>query len=398
MPPPIVQEFQDQLDSLGSEVLQAHPQLHLETWSHSLGEANDLDGWTLGFVIYGLECPLELALDLFTIHRRPRVARVMASWLSPAQTMSFVWYDFNGHKSAAGLPRECHEAILRGVERGAPGPGHGSSASITMSEDMETGVKTELSQDEREVYTCWVDHNVRKPYVWNRMDGFGFCPDSHPSTSRLAQLLETSVEVIEALFPRETVDPELLSPFVKLVDWPCNIEEWRHWRQLYREEPLCSGILYLSPVGFAEDRAVLLSANTTGNFFHDLQEDECLDRAVSLVSFQKVAGIWQLRQIQPIPWKRAHRAIITGILFLAGRDWGELTGVRYSRDDLQPCLDLTWKLKDGSEHQVQVAPNGLACDGNPLRVDTISPLTVLQALDEHFRKLSTLGREPGPES
>ncbi len=391
MPAAIVQEIQDQLDALGREVLQVHPHLRLENWSHSLGEANDLDGWTLGFVIHGLQYPLELAVDLFTVHCRPRVGRVMAEWLTPSDMMSDVWCDFNGQKSVNGLTAECREAVVQAVRGVAHQPHQGWGACATRLEDSAIRVKASLTQAERDIYLCWVAHihqeSSSPPLVWSPMSGIRFSPDSQVSAVRLAELLETRVEVVEALFPRERVCPELLAPFVDLVNWPSDTRQWRNWRQLYKEKPWCSGIFYVSPIGFSESRAVLLSANSTGGD-EALLDDDLLDRALSIASFEKVGSLWEFRGLEHIAWRRAFQALVTGILFLGGAEWGELVKVDFFGQDLQPCLDLTWKLKEGREHKVQVVPIGVDWDGEALRVEMFSPHSVLTALRQHFQELA----------
>ncbi|MBT9588612.1 hypothetical protein IV102_35065 [bacterium] len=382
----LVEDIQLQVAALGAEILTLHPHLRLERWSHSLGETSELDGWTVGFVLHGLEFPLELAVDLFHIHRQPRVARSLAEWLVPLGRMGVVWVDFQGNKPF----EDCRVAVLRAVERGSPqGQSFGATLLEVNRHFPEPHVKTSLTTEERAVYDCWLEHHRGStpvpPHIVRQTESFGLFPKTDEARDRLALLLATRPEVVNALFPKEIVPPELLGPSVVIVDLQGNVEDFRLWRQLYRDKPLCSGLMYLTPIGFAEDRAALLILKHVEANMHNMIRDDAIDTGISAITFKKVGGVWKLVERQSIPWKRVARTLYAGPLYLATSAWAELIGIKLSGELLQPTLDLTWKLPNGSHQHLKVAPGSDVSDANTLYIGIVSPRTVIDAVNERFQ-------------
>jgi len=381
----LVKEIQLRIDALGAEILALHPHLRLEPWSHSLGEATELDGWTLGFVLQGLEFPLELAVDFFHLHRQPRLARIVAQWLVPPDRLGWAYVDFQGNKAF----EECRRAVLRAVEGGLPqGQGFGAMLVEVKRQFPEPQVKTSLTAEERAVYACWLEHHQGitpvPPHIVRQTESFGLFPESDESRDQLARLLETRPEVVSALFPQKITPPELLGPSVVLVDQAGNVEDFRFWRQLYRDKPLCSGLMHLTPIGFAEERAALLIFKQIGSGLQEMLGDDTIDTGVSVVYFEKIGDLWELTERQSIPWKRIWRAIFAGPLYLAISAWAELTGIDLSGELPQLTLALTWRLPNGTHKHLKVARSNEASDPNTLSVEHLSPGAAVEAVADYF--------------
>lgn len=384
---PLVRELRLEIDGLAAEILAAHPHLRLECWSHSLGEANELDGWTLGFVLTGLEVPLELAIDFIHLRRRPRVARVIVEWLLPLGEMEFIWVDFQGEKEFD----ECRHAVLRALEVGVPNRNQcfGAAALQVTRHFPEPVYKSSLTLEEQAVYECWLEDQRKispvPPHIVRQTDSFGLFPENEEARDLLAQLLHTSAEVACAAFPKALTSPELLGPSVVVLDMDWSVEDFRVWRRLYQDKPLCSGIIHLSAIGFHGNRAAMLVVKYSGLNLHEMIGADALATGVVVVTFEKCRGSWVMLESQPVSWQQIQRTFYVGPLFLVTYPWAVLVEAEVTGETLQPTLSLLWKLRSGGQQRLTVTPGDGADDSETLNVGTMSPGTVVEAVRRYFQ-------------
>lgn len=190
----MIAQLQQELDHIVWELRQRHPHLAIQTWSHSMGEANLLDGWSMGFRLSGLKYPIECELFLARIHSKdPRFYRASAEWSRTDGPDLTIWGHEGGPVDLAQLRKELHLAIRKGPVEDEL---HTSFifSTATQREGPTVEVRESLNQDEKAVYQAWFDYLRQQRIHPLRLQASNWSTRYHPHSETQVTALAAQMQ------------------------------------------------------------------------------------------------------------------------------------------------------------------------------------------------------------
>lgn len=408
----VIARLQSNLDVIVWEVRQRHPELTVVDWSHSIGEATDLDGWSMGFTIAGPVEPIEFEVSLTAIHSKPRQIKAQARWRSKS-IFPVIWDDWE-HQVKSQEPGERSEiteldglldALLEAI---AKGPEHRKGSSIlaflfnhTVDHLFpEPELRESLRPDEVEVYQAWFAylreqnvHPIRLTAGGPRANYHPHSPSQRESLARLIQPPMPHMEaLIGALFAPEQVPAHLQGPGLEVVTEPDDIPG----REFYARHPRGHGHMGLSAIGFKEDEAAFFISNQDGGFFPDQGPvGETVTRLGDggfLAVLERQGGRWRMKRLSRLPWNWVRRTMLEGELFLHFSSRAQLYVL--DRDLRNNALRLHIRLEPhiGQPLEVHVIERSYLWNEGDLALDCPCPVVVFPYLHRSVEVIVELER------
>jgi hypothetical protein len=328
--------LQSSLDSIMAEILRARPGLSAHPWSHSLGEALEWDGWTLGFRLLGLAQPILCHISLSSIHTQLRVDEAYAEWEGELDKTISIWRSFEVEidPELAELRKELRRALKTGpVEESLTVRCHMYSFETPGSPNYLL-VRDELSRDETAIYQAWFTWLRRQNRIQPIRISSWFPSQHHPHAPSQIQALAQQLgpgwphpeALVKAIYSADYVPPQLLGPGLEVVE-PDPLGMGQEWGEFYARHPRAHGCMSISSIGIVSEHAVLLLHNTSGWLVPGGKPAEKVERLGEggyCASFQRFGSSWQFQQLQRLPLSWLTQTIFLGALWLHYAERGPL--------------------------------------------------------------------------
>lgn len=336
----VITRLQPVFDGIVRELRHRHAELNIETYSHSVGEATELDGWSMGFTMTGLVEPIFCEIYVVAIHSQPRQIHARAEWRS-ARNSTGIWDDWEQQRKSGNSPEPTEitkltgllEAVLEAIASG-PAPRResflvGTMHSYSVEHEVPTPeVRESLREEEVGVYQAWFaylrDQNVHPIRLMPGGPLTGYRPNSPAQQTSLARLLCPSMPegeaLVRSLFTPEQIPTHLQGPGFEVVTESDPLPG----PEFYARHPRGHGAMGLSAIGFHGDQAVFFVSNLDGGFPDQGPVAEVVTRLGTggfLAVLERQEGSWRVQRVSRLPWDWVRRALLEGELFLhfAGR-------------------------------------------------------------------------------
>lgn len=297
------------MQQLAAGIVTEFPHLGYESWSHSLGEALEWDGWTSGFVLHGLTYPIQCELRWSHVHTTPEFEFGLAEWLPTGDEAVTIW---RGEPEELG---DLHVALREAASLGFQRDEHcftismfGSRTTPAPSVQAQSG----LDADENEIYECWFDWLEQQRIAPVRLlpgrRGLGF-PISADQYAHLASQLKgvglAPEALARALFASYSPAEELPG-LHELADGDESERlDSDYWRAFYARRPRGHGAMSLSALGREGEEAALLISNFCGG--DSVWQEQVFEAVESLgqgefaAFFRRKDQGWSLRELVRLP-------------------------------------------------------------------------------------------------
>ncbi|MBS2033925.1 hypothetical protein JST97_03005 [bacterium] len=403
-----IARIQQGLDTVVERVAGRHPGVRVKRWSHSMGEANDLDGWALGFRLENLTFPIQCDLYFTQIHQKPILMEGTARWIGRREAPLEIWsaspfedqhtLDFNALESSLD------QAIARG-----PVPPDGVAVLLEMSSEIkltEQGleIREMLTEDESGVYQCWFRYLRRsnlKPLRICPYFGTKFHPHSSTQSRQLASWLgadwgQSAEALVGALFSGVHIPPRIQGPGLQIErgdhEW---LRDFDWWKEFYAKEPRAHGVMAMSPVGLAGDQAALVISNRTGALPsgpESIQSVKQLGSGTFVAQFRRHGKGWVFQDLRKLPDAWLTKVLLQGELFLHFAARGMLSVVAYDGKQVGSRLHLRYEPVAGTPVELLLMDRGYLTSprppfqwtGNVVLLPFLMSSLIIPALEQAF--------------